>query len=200
MGFRRDSTRQVPLAAAFPVLRAVQEAGDQAGGPGARHAPARGRVHPRAEGAELRLLRGADRTRLLAVSVHPGCAGGRDRTSRAGPRLPSGSRAYRSSGPAKNEVKSPTAAVTTKMARAVRDRIHCPTSIPRHRAREPTSRSVASKLSRIRRVAAPVTTNRISARAAVSFRAAEYSATQTNPVRATESTVSIGLPSTTGST
>ena len=72
LGLRRTPARAVPAAAALPVLRPVPQAGGQAGRPGARDALARRRVHRRAEGAELRLLRGAHGARLLAVRLHPG--------------------------------------------------------------------------------------------------------------------------------
>ena len=62
--------RQVPAAAARAVLRPLPQAGGQAGRPGAGHALAGRRVHRRAEGPQLRLLRGADRARLLAVGLH----------------------------------------------------------------------------------------------------------------------------------
>ncbi len=45
-------------------------------------------VHPRAKAAELRLLRGPDGPRLLAVGLHPGGDGGRGRAPAACLRLP----------------------------------------------------------------------------------------------------------------
>ena len=55
--FAGTPRRPVPAAAALPVLRPVPQAGGQAGRPGARHAAARRRLHRRAEGPQLRLLR-----------------------------------------------------------------------------------------------------------------------------------------------
>jgi alpha,alpha-trehalose phosphorylase len=72
-------------------------AGRQAGRPGAGHAPVRRRVHRRAEGAELRVLRTADRAGLLAVGLHPGHYRRRGRSPRPGLRLP---RRGRPDGPA----------------------------------------------------------------------------------------------------
>ncbi len=68
----RTDGRALPAAAAFPLLRPVPQAGRQAGRPGAGHAPARRRVHRRAEGPQLRLLRAAHRPGLVAVGLHPG--------------------------------------------------------------------------------------------------------------------------------
>ena len=48
----------------------------------------RRRVHRRGEGARLRLLRGADRARLVAVGLHPGGDRGRGRPPRPRLRLP----------------------------------------------------------------------------------------------------------------
>ena len=72
VGLQEHRRGPVPAAAALPVLPAVPQAGGQAGGPGAGHVHAAGRVHARAEGQELRLLRAADRARLLPVGLHPG--------------------------------------------------------------------------------------------------------------------------------
>ena len=67
----------------------------------------RGDAFARAEGAQLRLLRGADGARLLAVGVHPGRAGGRDRAPGTGPRLPGRSRPGRPPGPAPEHPRRP---------------------------------------------------------------------------------------------
>ena len=74
---RRSSTR----CCCISLLRPVPQAGGQAGRPGAGHAPVRGRVHRRAEGQELRLLRAAHGAGLLAVGVHPGGDGRRGRAA-----------------------------------------------------------------------------------------------------------------------
>ena len=68
----RGQRGPLPAAAARAVRPAVPRAGDQAGRPGAGDALAGPRVHPRAEGAQRRLLRAADGARLLPVGVHPG--------------------------------------------------------------------------------------------------------------------------------
>ena len=70
VGLRGTRRRPVPAAAALAVLRAVPQAGDQAGRPRAR-AFVRRCVHRRAEGPQLRLLRGAHGARLVAVGVRP---------------------------------------------------------------------------------------------------------------------------------
>ena len=70
--FEATAARAVPAAAALPLLRPVPQAGRQAGRPGAGAVLVRGRVHARGEGPQLRLLRAADRARLVAVGVHPG--------------------------------------------------------------------------------------------------------------------------------
>ena len=62
--------RPVPAAAALPLLRPVPQAGRQAGRPRAGAVRVRRRVHRRGEGARLRLLRAADRARLIAVGLH----------------------------------------------------------------------------------------------------------------------------------
>ena len=59
--FAAHAARAVPAAAALPLLRPVPQAGGQAGRPGAGDAAARRRVHRRAEGAQLRLLRARSR-------------------------------------------------------------------------------------------------------------------------------------------
>ena len=72
VGLRGDEARPVSAAAALPLLRPVPQAGRQAGRPRAGDVPLRGRLRRRPEGAQLRLLRAAHRTRLIAVGLHPG--------------------------------------------------------------------------------------------------------------------------------
>ncbi len=84
-----------PLLLQLPLLRPVPEAGGQAGRPGARHAPVPRGVHRRAEAAQLRLLRGDDRPRLVAVGLHAGHGRRPARPPRPGPRLPGRGRAGR---------------------------------------------------------------------------------------------------------
>ena len=93
VGLQEHPGGKLSAAAALPVLPALPQAGGQAGGPGARHVPAPGRVHPRAEGPQLRLLRAADRAGLLAVGLHPGRGRRRGRPAGPGPRLPGRGRA-----------------------------------------------------------------------------------------------------------
>jgi len=107
LGLRQHAAGQLSAAAVLPVLRAVPQAGRQAGRPGAGHAPVPGRVHRRAEGQEFRLLRRADRARFLAVGVHPGRAGRRDLASGAGARLPGRGGAGGSAGPAPQYPRRP---------------------------------------------------------------------------------------------
>ena len=85
--FAHTTPRAVPAAAALPLRRPLSQAGDQAGRPRARPAPARRRVQRPGQGPRLRLLRGADRARLLAVGLHPGGHRGRGRAPRPGLRL-----------------------------------------------------------------------------------------------------------------
>src|SRR5918996_672958 len=87
------AARPVPAPAPLPVLRPLPQAGREAGRPGAGPAPAGRGVHARGEGAQLRLLRGADGAGLVAVGVHAGGGGGRDRPPRARLRLPGRGRA-----------------------------------------------------------------------------------------------------------
>jgi alpha,alpha-trehalose phosphorylase len=70
--FARTAAGQYPLMLSSPLLRPVPQAGRQASRPGAGHAAVQQRVHTRAEGAELRVLRAADRAGLIAVRLHPG--------------------------------------------------------------------------------------------------------------------------------
>ena len=87
LGLRRHHAGPVPAAAALPVLRPVPQAGGQAGRPGHGAVPGEPRVHRRAEAARLRVLRAADRPRLLAVGLRPGHHRGRDRAPGPGLRL-----------------------------------------------------------------------------------------------------------------
>ncbi len=70
VGLREHRREDVPAAAARAVLRPVPQAGVQAGGSGAGDAAAAGCVHRRADGPQLRLLRGDHGARLVAVGVH----------------------------------------------------------------------------------------------------------------------------------
>ena len=74
LGLRRHHAGPVPAAAELPVLRPVPQAGGQAGRPGHGAVPGEPRVHRRAEAARLRVLRAADRPRLLAVGVRAGAS------------------------------------------------------------------------------------------------------------------------------
>ena len=85
--FDGTTPRPVPAAAELPVLRPVPQAGGQAGRPGHGPVPGQPRVHRRAEAARLRVLRAADRPRLLAVGVRAGHHRGRDRAPGPGLRL-----------------------------------------------------------------------------------------------------------------
>ena len=87
VGLRRHPAGELPAAAALPVLRDLPQAGGQAGRPGDGPAPARGRVHPRGEDRELRLLRGAHDPGLVALGEPAGGGRGRDRAPAAGLRL-----------------------------------------------------------------------------------------------------------------
>ncbi len=70
VGLREHRREDVPAAAERALLRPVPEAGVQAGRPGAGHAAAAGRVHRRADGPQLRLLRGDHRAGFVALGVH----------------------------------------------------------------------------------------------------------------------------------
>src|ERR1700760_3675443 len=87
VGLRPHPGGELSAAAALPVLRPVPQAGGQAGRPGAGHPAVRGRLHRRAEGPRLRLLRTAHRPGLVPVGLHPGRGRGRGRPARAGPRV-----------------------------------------------------------------------------------------------------------------
>ena len=87
VGLRRDRRLPVPAAAALPLLRPVPQAGRQTGRSRPRPAHVRRRLHRRGEGARLRLLRGADRSRLVAVGLHAGGGRRRGRAPRARVRL-----------------------------------------------------------------------------------------------------------------
>ena len=104
MGLHAHTGGEVPAAAALPVLRAVPQAGGEAGRPGPRHALARGRLHPRGEGAQLPLLRAPHRTRLVVVGVHPGGARRRGGPPRTRAHLPARGRA---DGPARPQREHP---------------------------------------------------------------------------------------------
>ena len=65
--FERDCARAVPAAAALPLLRSVSQAGRQTGRSRACAVSARRRLHPGAEGPQLRVLRAANRPRLFTV-------------------------------------------------------------------------------------------------------------------------------------
>ena len=88
LGLRGDDARRVPAAAALPLLRPLPQAGRQAGRPRARDGH-RAAIASRArgEGARLRLLRGADGARLVAVGLRAGDRRRRGRAPRAGLRL-----------------------------------------------------------------------------------------------------------------
>ena len=98
LGLRCDTGRGLPAVPHLPVPQPVPPAGGQAGGPRACALPARRCLHRRREAARLRVLRGADGARLVAVRVHPIRGGGRGRPPRPGLRLPGGGRAH---GPAR---------------------------------------------------------------------------------------------------
>ena len=87
LGLRGDRPRRVPAAAALPLLRPLSQAGRQAGRPRARDGRLRRSLHRRGEGARLRLLRGADGPRLVAVGLRAGDARRRGRPPRPGLRL-----------------------------------------------------------------------------------------------------------------
>ena len=82
---RRHRPTTLPAVPALPLLRPLPQAGGQAGRPGARPGAVRRPLHRRGEGARLRLLRAADRARLVAVGLHAGGDRGRGRSPR--PRL-----------------------------------------------------------------------------------------------------------------
>ena len=84
VGLRAHRAWAVSAPVALSLLRPVPQAGAQAGRPGAGDAPARRRVQRAGEGSKLRLLRGADRARLLAVGLHAGGDRSRGWTPRAG--------------------------------------------------------------------------------------------------------------------
>ncbi len=88
LGLREHAARGLPAAAALPLPAPLQQAGGQAGGPGARDALARRRLHRRAEATQLRLLRAAVRARLVAVGLHAGRGRRRGRAPRPRARLP----------------------------------------------------------------------------------------------------------------
>ena len=87
VGLRRDAAGPVSAAAALPVLRSLSQAGGQAARPRAGDAAVQRRLHARAAGAQLRLLRAHHRPRLVAVGVHRGGGGGRRRPPAARVRL-----------------------------------------------------------------------------------------------------------------
>ena len=104
VGLRGDPARELPADAALPLLRPVPQAGRQAGGPGARAAPAGGCVQRGGEGARLRLLRTADRARLVAVVVSPGGRRSGGRAHDAGLRV---SARVRADGPGRPPAQHP---------------------------------------------------------------------------------------------
>ena len=85
VGLREHAAGALPAAAARAVLRPLPQAGRQAGRPGAGDGAAARRVHPRADGAQLRLLRGDHGAGLVAVGVHPGRDRGVDRATSTWP-------------------------------------------------------------------------------------------------------------------
>ena len=78
----------VPAAAARARTSTSTASRCQAGRPGAGDAGCGRRVHPRADGPQLRLLRGDHGARLVAVGVHAGGDRGLGRPPRPGLRLP----------------------------------------------------------------------------------------------------------------
>ena len=97
--FDRTRARPVPAAAALPVLRALPRAGGQAGRPRAGAVPLRRPLHPRGEGARLRLLRGASPCATRRCRRAPGDRGGRGRPPRPGLRLLRRDRVHRPARP-----------------------------------------------------------------------------------------------------
>ena len=94
-----------PLLLHFPYFDLYRKQVVKQAGPGARDAPVRRRVHRGAEGAQLRLLRGADRARLVAVGLHPGGDRGRGRPPRPRLRLPRRGGADRPRRPARQHAR-----------------------------------------------------------------------------------------------
>ena len=115
LGLRGHERRPVPAAAQLPVLLAVPKAGGQAGRPRPRPLHLRLGLHRRAEGAQLRLLRGDHRARLVAVGVRAGDRRGRDRPPRSRLRLP---RRGGADGPATTCTTTPTPGCTSPRSAA----------------------------------------------------------------------------------
>ena len=95
-GTSGDAGGPLPSAPPLQLLRPLPQAGGEAGGPGVRPLRAVVCLHRRGKTPGLRLLRGCDRARLLALGGHPGDRGRRGRPPRPRPRLP---RRGRLSGP-----------------------------------------------------------------------------------------------------
>src|SRR4029450_11644990 len=87
-GCANPTAEQYPLLLPLPLLRPLPQTGGQTGGSGASHAAAPRRVHPGAEGPQLRLLRAAHGPRPLPVRMRASGHRGRDRSPRPGRGLP----------------------------------------------------------------------------------------------------------------
>ena len=86
--FETTTPEDYPLHERLPVRGPLSQAGRQAGRSRPGDAALPRRLHQRADGPELRVLREADRPGLVAVVGHPGGHGGGDGSCRAGLRLP----------------------------------------------------------------------------------------------------------------